>query len=419
MKKIRNKLLLAMLVVTVLPLLLVGGYSLYSTTDSLRQNSISALENKVSLVSERVGNFLENISSDLFYLRDSSAVNLYLSGLGGDNESSQLLLENLTRNLQVFSDKRKIYSQIRFINTEGMEMVRVNYDGRRTNVTAKDKLQNKKGRYYFDDAIKLKKDELMISPLDLNREKGEIEMPIRPTIRYATPVFNDKDELQGIIILNVLAKNFLNIISRESTRDETLVFIDNEGYYYHHPDENKLWGSKRDRNTGSNLFTDKPSIQKDIFQMKQVGHFDADNNTSDDKSASVANGKHIKTVGHFETGDDIAAYKPVLVNNGQHHLGTIIDFVPKNIVFEPVSLFMWIFIGIALFALLIAFLLAIMLSSSISRPLETLKDEVERLAKGDMGSAIDVETNDEVGDLSHAVEKLRRSMQILMRRAGR
>jgi HAMP domain-containing protein len=48
-----------------------------------------------------------------------------------------------------------------------------------------------------------------------------------------------------------------------------------------------------------------------------------------------------------------------------------------------------------------------------------LKDEVERLAKGDLDSSIDIETNDEIGELSHAIEKLRRSMQILMKRASR
>ena len=382
-----------MLLVTILPLLLVGGYALYSTTDSLRQSSISALENKVSLVGERVEHFLENVSSDLFYLRDSSAINLYLSGLDGDAESSQLLLENFSQSLMVFSDKRKIYSQIRFINKEGMEVVRVNYNGGDITVTPKDKLQNKKGRYYFDDTIKLKKDGLMISPLDLNREKGKIEMPIRPTLRYATPVFNASNELQGIIIVNILAKKLLNIISKENLPNETLVFVDKAGYYYQHPDESKLWGSKDDLDTGKNLFTDKASVQKSITKEKKIGH--------------------------FETGDDIASYHPVLLNNGRHQLGTIIDFVPKKVVFSPVSLFIWIFVGIALFALLVAFLLAMTLASSISRPLETLKDEVEKLAKGDLGSAIDVETNDEVGELSHAIEKLRRSMQILMRRASK
>lgn len=393
MKKIRNKLLLAMFLVTLLPLLLVGSYSLYSTTNSLRQSSISTLENEVSLVSERVESFLENISADLFYLRDSSAVNLYLSGLNGEKESSQLLLENLTSNLRVFSGKRKIYHQIRFINTNGMEIVRVNYDENSANVTIKDKLQNKKGRYYFDDAIKLKKDELMISPLDLNREKGEVETPVRPTIRYATPVFNESNELQGIIILNVLAKSFLDIISKENRPNETLVFVDSEGYYYQHPNESKRWGSPKDLGTENNLFSDKSSVKKSILKAK--------------------------TVNHFETGDDIASYKSVLLNNDQHQLGTIIDFSPKEAVFAPVSRFIWILLGIALFALLIALLLAFMLSSSISRPLEMLKSEVERLAKGDIGSPIDIETNDEVGELSHAVEKLRRSMQILMRRAGR
>ena len=392
MKKIRNKLLLAMLLVTILPLLMVGSYSLYSTTDSLRQSSLSNLDNKVSLVGERVTNFLENISSDLFYLRDSSAINLYLSGLeGGDEESSQLLLDNLAGNLRVFSDKRKIYHQVRFIAKDGMEIVRINYDGSGATVSAKDKLQNKKGRYYFDDAIKLKENGLMISPLDLNREKGKVELPIRPTIRYATPVFNEAKELQGIIILNVLAKKFLAIIGRENMPNETLVFVNKEGYYYQHPDESKSWGSKRDMDTGANLFEDHASVEKSVVVTKRAGH--------------------------FETGDEIASYKPVLLNNARHQLGTIINFVPKKVVFAPVSLFLWVFLGIALFALLIAILLATMLSSSVARPLVTLKDEVERLAKGDLESSIDVETNDEVGDLSHAVEKLRRSMQILMKRA--
>ena len=391
MKKIRNKLLLAMLLVTILPLLMVGSYSLYSTTNSLRQSSLSNLENKVSLVGERVTNFLDNISSDLFYLRDSSAINLYLSGLEGDEESSQLLLDNLASNLRVFSNKRKIYHQVRFINKDGMEVVRINYDGSGATISAKDKLQNKKGRYYFDDAIKLKENGLMISPLDLNREKGNIELPIRPTIRYATPVFNEAKELQGIIILNVLAKKFLAIIGRENMPNETLVFVNKEGYYYQHPDGNKSWGSQRDMDTGANLFKDNPLIEKSVVVAKKAGH--------------------------FETTDEIASYKPVQLHNNLHQLGVIINFVPKKVVFAPVSLFLWVFLGIALFALLIALLLATLLSSSVARPLVTLKDEVEKLAKGDLESSIDVETNDEVGDLSHAVEKLRRSMQILMKRA--
>lgn len=393
MSKIRNKLLLSMLLVTILPLLLVGGYSLYSTTDSLRQSSLTALDNKVSLVSERVENFLEDISGDLFFLRDSSAINLYLSGLDGDAESSQLLLENLSRSIRIFSDKRKIYHQIRFINPDGMEVVRVNYDGNRAEITPKEQLQNKKGRYYFDDTIKLEKDGLMISPLDLTRDKdNKVEEPISPTIRYATPVFNKSNELQGIVILNVLAKKFLNIIGKENLSDETLVFVDQEGYYYQHPDKNKSWGGKNNLTTGENLFKDKALVQKSIIQAK--------------------------TAGHFETDDDIASYKPVLLNNDQHHLGTIINFVPKSIIFAPVSLFLWIFVGVALFGLFIAFLLATKLSSSIFHPLEMLKEEVDKLAKGDIDSAIDVESNDEIGELSHAIEKLRRSMQILMRRAG-
>jgi methyl-accepting chemotaxis protein len=316
-----------------------------------------------------------------------------LSGLEGDEESSHLLLDNLATNLQVFSDKRKIYHQVRFLNTDGMEIVRINYDGSGATIAANDKLQNKKGRYYFDDVINLKKGELMISPLDLNREKGKIESPLRPTIRYATPVFNEANELQGIIVLNILAKKFLDIIGRENMPNETMMFVNKAGDYYQHPDDKKSWGSKRDLNTGENLFKDKPSVQKSIVALRKAGN--------------------------FETEDEIASYTPILLNNARHHLGTIINFVPKKVVFSPIYLFLWVFLGIVLFALLVALLLATILSSSISSPLVMLKDEVERLAKGDLDSSIDIETNDEIGELSHAIEKLRRSMQILMKRASR
>jgi methyl-accepting chemotaxis protein len=393
MNKLRNKLLLAMLLVTLLPLFLVGGYSLYSTTDSLRQNSLSNLQNEVSLVTERVENFLKNVSSDLFYLSDSSAVNLYLSGLKGDEESSQLLLDNLAGNLRVFSDKRVIYQQIRFINTKGMEVVRIDYKGGKAKIISKDKLQNKKDHYYFADAIKLKKNELMVSRLDLNRENGQIESPINPVLRYATPIFNEINELQGIIILNVQAQKFLNIIGKAQLSNETLVFVDKEGHYYQHPDPAKSWGAKADKNTGINLFIEKPSIEKSVVKSSNAGN--------------------------FETDDEIAYYKPVLLNHGQQQLGTIINFVPKDVVFAPVTLFLWVFLGILVFSLFIAFLLASLFSASISNPLVTLKSEVERLAKGDLDSSIDVETNDEIGDLSLAIEKLRRSMQILMKRAAR
>ena len=44
---------------------------------------------------------------------------------------------------------------------------------------------------------------VFVSPLDLNIERGEIEVPYKPVIRYATPVFDKENKAKGIVITNV------------------------------------------------------------------------------------------------------------------------------------------------------------------------------------------------------------------------
>jgi len=49
-------------------------------------------------------------------------------------------------------------------------------------------LQKKGKRYYFSDSFKLKPGQIFVSPLDLNVEHGHLEKPIKPMIRFGTPV---------------------------------------------------------------------------------------------------------------------------------------------------------------------------------------------------------------------------------------
>ncbi len=74
--------------------------------------------------------------------------------------------------------------------TTGMEPLRVNFNNGNPVIVPQDQLQNKRGRYYFDEAITLNEGEIFISPFDLNVEHGAIEQPQKPMIRFATPVFD-------------------------------------------------------------------------------------------------------------------------------------------------------------------------------------------------------------------------------------
>jgi methyl-accepting chemotaxis protein len=388
MSKIKNKLLLAFILVALLPLLSVGAYGVYNITATVKANSISKLNNKVSLVSSKVEDFLKNVSSDLFYLTDSTSAKRLINANVEEVDSA---LRSLEDDFLAFSESKKIYNQIRYLNEDGMEVVRVNRDNDKSYIVQKSKLQNKKNRYYFADTAKLSEGALMISPLDLNREKGQIEKPLRPVIRYGTPLFDQKKQFKGIFLFNVSASEFLKLVRENAEKDELLVFIDGKGNYYSHRDNEKEWGGKNDKDTGENFKNDFPQVADEIIAGKNTG-----------------------AVPHQ---DNIISMASVFLDEeGIQRLGTIVDIVPNSIVFKAAKTFQNLFLIIGILVLIITLAISVLLAGSITKPLIYLTKATEKMSKGDLKTVISVDSKDETGQLAEAIERLRKSMNIFISR---
>jgi len=393
MNKIRNKLLLVLILVTLLPALLISAYSLYSTSKALKSNALSENTTKVTLIQKQIESYLAGVQSDLYFLRDSNALALHLKPREvSDNQYGlNLLLKNAQIAFKKFSAQKKIYQQVRYINAKGVEVIRIDHKGKRSKIISDTYLQDKSASYYVQEALKLESDNLLITDIELNREKGEIEQPHNPTIRYATPIFDNEKKLLGIIVLNVSGHELLNIVSSHNDEGEALFFTDPEGFYYYHSDESKAWGGDKNLKTGLNFYKDEESLAE---QFKQA-----------DSLSTV------------ETGNSILLYAPVTINDGKHPLGMLFSVTDKAVVLKPLRDYLFIFIGIAVFSLLLTFFIASLLASSIAKPLVRLKENVQNLSKGDMETPITTQSKDEVGELSHAIELLRKSMNILMKRS--
>lgn len=79
-----------------------------------------------------------------------------------------------------------------------MELIRVNRkDGEAPVIVPRDRLQNKGDRYYFRDSTRLARDQIYISPFDLNVENGTVEVPFNPMLRFAAPVLDEEDQTRG------------------------------------------------------------------------------------------------------------------------------------------------------------------------------------------------------------------------------
>lgn len=136
-----------------------------------------------------------------------------------------------------------LYDQIRYIDTTGMERVRVNFDGRNAVPVPAEQLQDKSQRYYFRNSIILNANAVYVSPLDLNIEQGRIERPFKPMIRLAKTVYDSAGQLKGVVVLNYLAATLLEDFHQHMTDSwGEPAMVNLQGYWLYSVEPSDEWG---------------------------------------------------------------------------------------------------------------------------------------------------------------------------------
>ena len=136
-----------------------------------------------------------------------------------------------------------LYDQIRLFDADGFELVRVNQNEGDPVLLRDDELQFKGDRYYFRDTIALDPGEVFVSPLDLNVERGQIETPIRPMIRFGTPLTGSDGSRVGAIVINYAAQQLLDDVARVREGTSSVFLLANpDGDWLLGPDRDSEWG---------------------------------------------------------------------------------------------------------------------------------------------------------------------------------
>ncbi len=149
----------------------------------------------------------------------------------------------LIHDLLHMSKIRGVYDQIRYIAADGNEIIRINLNDGQPNAVTKDEPQNKGDRYYFRDTMRLKEDEVFFSPMDLNIENGQIETPLKPTIRIGAPVYDNEGVIKGIVIVNYLSKSLLDSFgSTIASGIDHVLMLNRDGYFLKGLSQEDEWG---------------------------------------------------------------------------------------------------------------------------------------------------------------------------------
>ncbi len=250
-----------------------GGFSLYLSYKNISKKNYNIYFQQVESYARQIDMFLSDIKNDVKFLSDVPPIQGILrarleGGYDAENHNSyedwRKRLETIFVSMMRSEEK---YMQLRYIDEMGNERVRVNFEDGHPVVVAEKELKNKANRYYFKKAMKMPPGEIYISPLDLNREQGKVEVPYKPTMRYAIAVFGEQGERRGIVIANVLVDKMLFLIKTFKAKQGVNIFsVGREGYYlYNGAHRDWEWGGPSDLNTGWNLRNDYASCYEDLL----------------------------------------------------------------------------------------------------------------------------------------------------------
>jgi len=224
--RLRRTLLLFM------PFLIVVLFMFFLVYDASRKQSLQQLQSvemsKVSVGANYLAYALEAIFDDLMFIADHTITN-------------DTIIEHWREEWLSLAKAKPQYDQIRWLDETGQERLRINAGvGNRPQLVPTAQLQNKAGRYYFDDCFALNVGEFFVSPLDLNIEQNQIERPFKPMIRIGTPVYDDSGKKRGIVLINYLGNHALQKLHAYSA--ENLQVLNRDGYWLKAAQPDDEWG---------------------------------------------------------------------------------------------------------------------------------------------------------------------------------
>jgi len=375
-RRLQHTFLAVALVVSLVPLAALGAYGYARISASLEESAIAETRARLDRAARRMETALAQSATDLSFLSRLPVLQRLLDlPTDADAETVREVKAHLSTVFAAFARAKRVYHQIRYLDEHGREVVRVDFDRGAVRVVPESDLQDKSDRYYFTVAMRMGRGELFVSPLDLNRERGGVEVPYRPTLRYATPVFSTGGEPRGIVITNLHAGPFLDEACKALEPATGVCFsADENGYYTMHADSAKTWGSDRDLGTGEGLQRDFPGEWERLLRGG---------------------------AGRVAVPDGILFSSPVHPPpEGAGRTWVVGKVYARSVVLGPLRAFRPVFAGLVVGALLLAAVLAAVLARRVTAPLTVLRAGAERIGAGDLDHIIHITAHDETGALA-------------------
>lgn len=408
-RSIRSKLIIAFCLFGVVPVAVVGGYGAVHSFRLLNDAAQDRLRAGVASKAEEVARFLKEVEGDVGFLSRLPTLQALINLPSGAMQEASLLVSGLGQEFLSFSQSHNSFYQIRYINELGREIVRADFDGQHHYLVPHGRLQDKRDRYYFREAMASPSGTVYASPMDLNIELGAVEVPRKPVVRYAVPVSDASERPRGIIIVNLYASQILAQILALGQKVGDVSLARSDGLYL----SRSTWirPSKDDAGSGEPPFPAWVASYSERLRPSQtVG------GPAPTEWISEAFPQRLTTtilagqpgiVAESGLGGKIVAFAPIFPRpDRQGEFWVLIHSYPKTEILSSVRSFQMLVLVLGSVVLAVALGMGVAAARHITRPITELSSGAEAIARGDFDHPIQVQTHDELEDLSHQFTRM-------------
>jgi signal transduction histidine kinase len=228
---IRAKLVIAFCLFGVVPVAAVGGYGAVHSFLLLNDAIRDRLRAGVQIKAEELQRLLRQAEADVLFLSRLPSLQALISLPPGAQGERQRLVARLGEEFLAFSRSHPAYYQVRYIEERGREVVRTDFDGWNSRLIPASRLQDKRDRYYFSEAMATPPGAVYVSPMDLNIEQGAVEVPHKPVVRYAVALRVTGGNPHGIVVLNMYAAEILREVLALGQEKGEVSLVSSSGIY--------------------------------------------------------------------------------------------------------------------------------------------------------------------------------------------
>jgi PAS domain S-box-containing protein len=250
---IQGKLTIIFIVLSTLPLVLIGLFAIQRQTDSMKTRSLQNIKIDIQELKDRTSAFFSKIESEMRLLSRTTEMTRFLKGLESTGTAVSNAQDEVEREFLELLKNKHYFTKVNVLNNKGNEVFAILFERDIPQALSSEYLSDNPFWFYLYAVEDTKSEEVLILPSEIRHPKKK---DIIQTMSLVMPLFNQKNELSSILIAHIDFQEFIGLFNISRRIDGgKIVIVNSDGYYIYNSlerDWNKLLAN-RDK---ENLFND-------------------------------------------------------------------------------------------------------------------------------------------------------------------